>query len=521
LVWCKAGELRASREDIVKNRPRGGTVKREDRVSRRTFLSGAASALAFSIVPRRVLGGGGYVAPSDKLTLASIGVGAQGTRVMMDFLKLPQVQVIAVCDVNRQSSDYSEWGTNELRDKVRAVLGDPGWGSKLTGPTAGRDPARAIVEAYYATQNASGAYHGCTAYSDFREALHQEKDLDGVVVCTPDHWHAPISIMAMKMGKHVYCQKPMSHSAVEARRMAEVARQTKVATQVAVANSASSITRILQEWMMARAVGPVHRVENWSSRPFWPQGLDRPDRADPVPEGFDWDLWLGPAPERPFSHVYLPFVWRGWYDFGNGALGDMGQYSFDTIFRMLKLTAPTTVEASSTKLFKESFPAASLIHWEFPGRGGMPPVQINWYDGGIKPPRPDELEDGRDFGVENEGLLVVGDLGMIMAGFEGDHPQILPDSRKKSFVPPPRMLRRSPGHYQEWILAAKGGPPAAANFEFEAPIGEALMLGNIALRTGERLRWDSENFKVTNSSAAQAMLDLEYRGDWGSVIKGV
>lgn len=504
----------------MKNHLRRTTGKKDHGISRRAFLSGAASAAAFSILPRHVLGGAGYVPPSDKLTLACIGVGAQGTRVMMDFLKLPEVQVVAVCDVNRQSSDYSEWGKNELRDKVRALLGDPDWGSKLTGPTAGRDPARQVVEAYYGKAKVSGTYHGCAAYNDFREALHQEKDLDAVVVCTPDHWHAPISIMAMKMGKHVYCQKPMSHSAVEARRMAEVARETKVATQIAVANSASPITRVLQEWMLAGAVGPVRRVENWSSRPFWPQGLDRPDHADAIPDGFDWDLWLGPAPERPFSHVYLPFVWRGWFDFGNGALGDMGQYSFDTIFRMLKLTAPTTIQASSTKPFKESFPEASLIHWEFPARDDMPPVEINWYDGDLKPPRPDELPDGQEFGAENEGLLVIGDLGMIMAGFEGEHPKILPESRKRSFIPPPDRLPRSPGHYQEWIRAAKGGPPALANFEFEAPIGETLMLGNIALRTGEKLKWDSDNFKVTNSSAAQALLSFDYRGDWGSTVNG-
>ncbi len=502
------------------NGSKGRAMRSANGVNRRGFLGGAASALAFSIVPRHVLGGAGYIPPSDKLTLGCIGVGAQGTRVMMDFLKLPEVQVIAVCDVNRQSSDYSEWGTNELRNKVRELLGDSNWGSKLTGPTAGRDPAKQIVEAYYGKASPSGAYHGCAAYNDFRETLHQEKDLDAVVVCTPDHWHAPISIMAMKMGKHVYCQKPMSHSAVEARRMAEVARETKVATQVAVANSASLTTRILQEWMLAGAVGPVHRVENWSSRPFWPQGIDRPDHADPIPDGFDWDLWLGPAPERPYSHVYLPFVWRGWFDFGNGALGDMGQYSFDTIFRMLKLTTPTIIQASSTKPHKEAFPEASLIHWEFPARENMPPVEINWYDGGLEPPRPDEVPDGTPFSIENEGLLLAGDLGMILAGFEGEHPRIVPESRRRAFVPPPDIHHRSPGHYQEWIQAAKGGPPALANFEFEAPIGEALMLGNIALRTGEKIRWDSENFKITNSNAAQAMLDFEYRGDWSTVING-
>ena len=491
----------------------------ETSCSRRTFLEGAASALAFSIVPRHVLGGVGYVAPSDKLTLACIGVGAQGPRVMMDFLKLPEVQVVGVCDVNRQSSDYSEWGANELRDKVRALLNDPNWGSQFTGPTAGRDPARQIVEAYYGKRKAAGQYHGCTAYNDFREALHQEKDLDGVVVCTPDHWHAPISMTAMKMGKHVYCQKPMTHSVFEARCMADLARNTKVATQVAIANSASKSTRQLTEWLAAGVIGPVRRVENWSTRPFWPQGIDRPDGSEPVPDGLDWGLWLGPAPERPFNHVYLPFVWRGWHDFGNGALGDMAQYSFDTIFRVLKLSAPVSVEASSTKRYPETFPEASIVRYEFPARGEMPPVHLTWYDGGLRPERPDELADNVDLtGEDGEGLLFIGDHGTIMCGFEGGHPKLLPESRMKSFVPPPDHLPHSIGHYQEWIAAAKGGPPGLANFEFEGPVAEAVLLGNIALRVDGRLRWDSASLKFTNSNAAQQLVNVEYRGDWGAAI---
>ena len=497
---------------------------RERTVSRRAFVRGGMTAAAFSIVPRRVLGGPGHVAPSDKLTLACIGVGAQGTRVMLDFLKQPDVQVVAVADVNRQSSDYSEWGTNELRDKVRALLEDRSWGSQLTGATAGRDPAQQIVEAYYGRHQPSGRYSGCAAYSDFRAVMSENKlGIDGVVVCTPDHWHAPISIMAMKTGKHTYCQKPMTHSVYEARRMADVARASKVATQVAVGNSASEATRLLCEWIWAGAIGPVRRVENWSSRPFWPQGIDRPDKPDPIPPGLDWDLWLGPAPARPFNHVYLPFVWRGWYDFGAGALGDMGQYSFDTIFRVLKLTAPSAVEASSTKLFSETFPWASMIQWDFPARGDMPPVKLTWYDGGLKPPRPDELEDGVEMGGEHEGLLFIGDHGAIMSGFHGENPRLIPESRMRAFVPPPKTLPRSIGHYREWIEAAKatkGSPAPAANFEFEGPIAEALLLGNVALRTGEKLRWDSANLKVTSAAAAQPLIGPGYRGDWGALVTG-
>jgi hypothetical protein len=210
--------------------------EQESGISRRSFVKGAATAAAFSIVPRHVLGGTGFVAPSDRLRLACIGVGAQGTRVMMDFMKEQDVQVVAVCDVNRQSSDYSEWGPNELRDKVRKLLDKPDWGSGFsgTGATCGRDPAKNIVETYYGNKQPSGSYKGCATYSDFRDLLAKEKDIDAVTVCTPDHWHAPIAIAAMKQKKNVYCQKPMTHSVAEARQMAQVARETKVATQVAV-----------------------------------------------------------------------------------------------------------------------------------------------------------------------------------------------------------------------------------------------------------------------------------------------
>jgi predicted dehydrogenase len=492
------------------------TTERKSRpISRRAFIGGAATAAALSIVPRHVLGGPAYAPPSEKLNVACIGVGAQGTRVMMEFLKQPDLQITAVCDVNKESSDYSEWGTNELRDKERELLGKPDWGSDWKGCTCGREPARRLVEAYYAGKSSSGNYRGCAAYNDFRELLEKEKGLDAVIVGTPDHWHAPVSIAAMKKGKHVFCQKPMTHSIDEARKMGEVARETKVATQVAVGNQASEATRLLCEWIWAGVIGPVREVHNWSSRPFWPQGIERPKEEEPVPAGLDWDLWLGPAPTRPYNHVYLPFVWRGWFDFGTGAIGDMGCYSFDTIFRVLKLGPPTSVEASSTRVFPETFPQASLIHFYFPERSGMPPVKLHWYDGGLTPPRPEGLEEGRDLaGEDNEGLVFVGDNGTIMCGFSGEDPHLLPESRMKTFQPPPKTLPRSPGNDCEWIEACKGGKPGGANFEYEAAITETILLGNVALRSGKKLYWDGPNLKVTNVPAAQQYVKFEYRPGW-------
>jgi predicted dehydrogenase len=494
--------------------PKRAKQKSSGGISRRAFAAGVASSAALTIIPRHVLGGRGYIAPSEKITAACIGVGAQGTRVMMDFMKHADIQIVSVCDVNKESSDYVEWATSELRDKQRTLLSNTDWGADWKGATAGREPAKRLVEAYYSSRVPSGEVKGCSAYHDYRELLEKEKDLDGVIVGTPDHTHAMISIAAMKQKKAVYCQKPLTHSIDEARRMAEVAREMKVATQVAVNNQASEATRLLCEWIWAGAIGPVREVHNWSMRPFWPQGLDRPTKEEPVPAGFDWDLWLGPAPQRPYNHIYLPFVWRGWYDFGNGAIGDMGCYSFDTIYRVLKLGPPESVEASSTKLFPETYPTASIIHYNFAARGDQPPVKVTWYDGGLKPPRPSVLEEGRPMGRENEGLLFVGDQGSILCGFNGANPRLIPETKMQEYKQPPKTLSRSAGNDREWIEACKGGQPGGANFEFTGPVTETVLLGNVALRTGKKLIWDGPKMKASNAPEAQAYIKREYRQGW-------
>jgi len=503
-------------------------------VSRREFLGKAGAAtLGFTIVPRRVLGGVGYIPPSDKVNIAFIGVGAQGLRVMLGFLKQPDVQGVAVCDVNKSGANYPQWSDHEFTNSVRELLGvSSGWewlspnepiqlthSLQATSGVAGREPCQKIVNAYYATQQRSGTYNGCAAHVDFRELLEKQKDVDAVVVCTTDNLHAMVSVTAMKKGKHVFCQKPLTHTIYEARRMADVARETGVATQIAVGNQASEATRELCEWIWAGAIGPVREVYNWSSRPYWPQGIDRPKDVQPVPEGLDWDMWLGPAPERGFNQAYLPFVWRGWGDFGCGALGDMGSYSYDTLFRVLKLEAPEVVEASSSEKYAETYPLASICRYTFPARGDMPAVKFNWYDGGLKPERPDELEENRplkgDGEEEDEGLLFVGDHGKILCWFNGGHPELIPRSKMDAFVPPPKTLPRSPGNEREWLNACKGGKEKpGANFEFAGMVTETLLLGNVASRTGERLHWDRANMRVTNSDAAQKLVAPERRKGW-------
>ncbi len=500
-------------------------------VSRRKFLGRAAGAMAaLTIVPRHVLGGAGFVPPSDKVNIAFVGVGSQGLRVMLEFLAQPDVQGVAVCDPNQGGNDYPQWGEHEFRDSVRELLGTKtGWdwlspeepiqlthSMKATGGMAGREPCQKIVDAYNGLKNRSGQSRGCAAYADFRELLEKETGVDAVVVCTTDNLHAVVSAAAMKKRKHVFCQKPMTHTIYEARRMAELARESGVATQVAVGNQASEETRRLCEWVWAGAIGPVREVINWSSRPFWPQGIDRPKEAQPLPEGLDWNLWLGPAQDRPFHHAYLPFVWRGWYDFGCGALGDMGCYSFDTIFRVLKLEAPTSVEASSSERYDETYPLASIIHFNFPARGDMPPVRLTWYDGGLTPPHPEGWPEGRSMGgEEGEGLLFIGDRGTILCGFSGDRPTLIPESRMKNFQEPPKTLARSPGNDREWLDACKGGKiTPGANFQFSGMVTETLQLGNVAARTGQRLVWDRANLKVVNVASAQQYIHPEYRQGW-------
>jgi predicted dehydrogenase len=473
---------------------------------------------------------------SDKLTVACIGVGSQGLRLMMDLLRMPEIQVVAVCDVNRQTSDYLDWGPNELRNKVRALLQDPGWGASLPGPTAGRDVAQSIVNSFYAKNTGKSSYNGCNSYEDFREVLSKEKDLDAVVISTPDHWHAIISIAAMRAGKHVYSQKPMAHSVWEARQMAKVARETGRATSVSIFNAQTADSRRVIDMVRGGAIGQVHRVDIWTTRAsaFWKQGLRTPVIADPVPPGLNWDMWRGPAPFRYYNRAYLPFVWRAWFDYGCGAIGDMGEYGFDTIVRALELGPADQVYASSTEQFPDCYPVASRLNYRFPARAGKPAVELHWYDGGIRPERPAGLAPGVDMSVRNEGVLYSGEHGQLMSGYMAETPRLLSASGDLGPALPPLTQPNEPfqpsrpelgpsataaetTHYMEWINACHGGPPASANYGFEQPIVESLMLGNIAIRTQELLEWNTTDFRLTRGSArASDLLRPQYRAPWSA-----
>lgn len=508
--------------------------KKSNLLTRREFVGTAA---AFMIVPRHVLGGPGYVPPSDRITVASIGMGRQGMAVTMELLARPDVQVVSVCDCNKASRNYIEYSDNALLRAARRLLG-PGyehWGEDLASPgvtqlthtfrsstgMGGREPAKRLVEAYYGSRNgsASGSYKGCTAYTDYRELLDREKDVDAVYVATPDHWHAAISIAAMRKGKHVLCQKPMTHSIGDARRVAALAREKKVATSLPVNNPSTHATQVISEWLADGAIGTVREIHNWSSRPFWPQGVGRPTESEPVPEGLDWDLWVGPAPERPYHHAYLPFVWRGWYDFGDGSFGDMGCYSFAGLFKILNLTPPVRVESCSSESWEETYPLASIVHLDFPANGSRAPVKMSWYDGGLIPPRPAGLKD-RDQrlfqgGERGEGVMYVGDKGILLGGFNGNFPRVYPESPKYQYKPPkhePGEPRHDPA-IDQWVAACKGeGPAPLADFEIQSPVTEAFLLGCIAQRfPGQVIDWDTATMRITSSEKLNEHVDPPYR----------
>ncbi|HPA17117.1 MAG TPA: Gfo/Idh/MocA family oxidoreductase [Verrucomicrobiae bacterium] len=458
--------------------------------SRRAFIGRATAAAAFSIVPRHVIGGPGQIPPSEKITLAAIGCGGQGMQDLVGLLAFPEIQAVAVCDVERECSGYISWNWTQGKDSR----------------TAGREPARRAVEERYAEAKRSGTFKGCNAYADYRELLEKE-DIDAVMIATPDHAHAVITMAALKRGKHVYCEKPLTYSVAEARAVAEAARAAKVATQLGNQGQATEEARVLHEFILDNAIGPVREVNVWNGPRFWAHwtGDGRPKDTPPVPEGLNWDLWLGPATERPYHPAYHPWTWRNWWDFGTGLLGDLGCHKLSSIFKALKLGHPASVEACSTRNDGEVYPLGVIARFEFPARGEMPPLTLNWYDGGLKPPRPKDLEPGR--GVDS--VTLIGEKGTLMGH------RLVPESKMKAYGRPPRVLPRSPGHMEEWVAAMRGGPAPGANFVDHAGLlTEAVLLGNVALRSGKRIEWDGPGLRVTNDENANKLLHREYRKGW-------
>jgi predicted dehydrogenase len=447
-------------------------------LSRREFMGrSAAAAAGLMIVPRRVLGGRGYAAPSDTLNIGCIGVGGKGSS---DIRSCSGENIVALCDVDdTQVARFLKSNRNTPEQKAM--------------------------------------YDKAGKYRDFRVMLEEEKSIDAVTVSIPDHSHAVAAMTAMKMSKHAFVQKPLTHSIKEARILAKVAKEMNVVTQMGNQGHAGEGGRLINEWIWDGAIGDVHEVHCFTNRPIWPQGIEAPKEIPSVPSTLDWNVWLGPARFRPYHPAYHPFKWRGFWDFGTGALGDMGAHILDHPFWALKLGHPTTVQASSTPYTKDSCPMAEIVTYEFPQRGEMPPVTLKWFDGGLMPPRPEGLETGRMMGDSGGGGIFYGSKAMLMFSTYGNNPRIVPEAKMKEYQRPEKTIPRSPGIQLEWIEAIKAGKESTTDFSYSGMLTEVMLLGNAAVRAQEhktKLEWDGEKMEFANLPEANQYLHFEYRTGW-------
>jgi predicted dehydrogenase len=440
------------------------------KLTRRQFLEEGAAASLLTIVPRRAIGRG-QTPPSDRLNIAGIGVGGMGAA---NLRALESENIVALCDV--------DW--------------------KYAAPTFAR-------------------YPGAQAFRDYRVMLEKRKDIDAVVIATPDHTHAVITLAAMAAGKHVYTQKPLTHDVWEARRLALAAKDSKVTTQMGIQGHSGEGIRLVVEWIRAGLIGEVSEVDGWCDLSYYPWGHaywsskwgERPTDAPAVPDGLDWDLWIGPAPTRPYHPAYHPLVWRCWWDFGVGMMGDRGAHTLDAAVWALELDAPETVEATSCGLNAETHPLTAIVTYRFPARGARPPVKLTWYEG-TRAPRPEELEDGRKMPDEG-GLIFKGTKGKIMCGVYGDGPRLIPEKLMQAAARPEKSIPRVEGsHEMEWARACKAGKKAGAAFEYSGRLTEICLLGNVAKKLDAKIVWDAMNLRVTNNADAEALIRRPYRQGW-------
>ncbi len=446
---------------------------KRDSISRRKFLAGSVmGALAFHYVPSHVLGAN---PPSNKLNIAGIGIGGMGGGNLRACQK---ENIVALCDVD----------------------------SRYAAGTFNRYPQ-------------------AKKYVDYRVMFDKQKDIDAVVIATPDHTHAAITMEAIRHGKHIYCQKPLTHTVHEARVITAAAKKANVQTQMGNQGHSSEQIRMLKEWLADGAIGDVREVYAWTDRPVggnpWSDFavIARPKDTPPVPESLNWDLWLGPVAYRPYHPEYHPLKWRAWLDFGTGALGDMGCHIIDPAFYALDLGAPKRISATSTHWQKdvssETFPRASMVRYEFPARGKRPPVKLTWTDGRLLPQLPDAFEPGRK--LPGSGALFIGDKGCIVHGSHGAGGlRIVPEVQMKAYKQPEKTIPRvRDGHEGDWLRACKDGKPASSSFEYGGALTEMVLLGMVAIRAKDQnLDWDARAGKFTNNDQANELLRIDYRDGW-------
>ena len=458
--------------------------------TRRRFLSNAATAAtAFTIIPRHVLGGRGVLPPSDKVNVAIVGAGGQGRTNVRELMRHNDAQIIAVAD------PAEHWDLSAFY--FRGV--------------AGRGPVRQEIEKHFAEKTPN---FRCAEYQDFRVMLEKEKAIDAILCATTDHLHAYVTLFAMRKGKHVYCEKPLTHNIAEARLVARVAKETGVATQMGNQGHSRDTIRETCEWIWDGAIGTVREVHAWVSNSRWNPGLvAKPKTAQPVPPGLNWDLWLGPAETHPYNPAYAPVSWRDFWAFGCGALGDFGCHDLDAACWALDLQAPESVEVRPAgRTDPEMTPHGEIGYYHFAARKDKPAVKIVWYSGGLLPDTPEELSPGTS--LPGRGVLFIGEKGKILCEGAGGRPRLLPFEKTGEYKKPSATLPRSKGHHRDWLDAIKGGPPASSQFEYAARLTEIVLLGVASLRTGKKLHWDPATLTSPGAPETEPIFKGRYRDGW-------
>lgn len=467
-------------------------MKYASKNSRREFVKNSlGSMVAFTIIPRYVLGGKGFKAPSDKVNIAIVGAGGQSLYSIKELFKLDDVQLTAVADPARLWKDAIFYKKD-----------------------IGRGPTKKLIESFYAQKTPN---YKLAEYEDFRLLLEKEKSLDAIVCATPDNTHAYVSIRAMRAGKHVYCEKPLTHNIWEARKVRDVARETGMATQMGNQGHNSDTIRETIEYLRAGAIGTVRESHSWVGANRWLPKLNGfPEDITPIPEGFNWDLWLGPTVWRPYNSVYTPVSWRDFWVFGCGALGDFGCHDMDSASWAFNLHSPESVEVipAGNKGSADIAPYGEIGYFKFAEDGEQPQFKLTWYSGGLRPALPDLLP--REVKLDSRGAIFVGDKGIILNnGGSRSAPLIFPESLRKTFNPPVPSLPRSKGHHREWVDAIKGGPAALSNFEYASRLVEIVLLGVISLRLGGKIvYWDTQNMKATGLPEADEIIREPVRKGW-------
>ncbi|MDA3925867.1 MAG: Gfo/Idh/MocA family oxidoreductase [Kiritimatiellae bacterium] len=464
--------------------------KQKQSISRRGFIGTSLGAAAiFNIVPRHVLGGPNFVAPSEKVNIAVVGTGGQGRSNIRHLFNEPEAQIIAVADpmesVNLDNFYFKGMG--------------------------GRKPVKAEIEKNYQKKTPN---YKCAEYEDFRIMLEKEKAIDAILCATPDHLHAYVSVIAMRNGKHIYCEKPLTHNIREARLVARVAKETGLATQMGNQGHSKEGIRQTVEYLRDGAIGEVRETHSWVPAGRWNPGLTGYPKDTPaIPAGLNWDLWLGPREKRPYHPAYVPVAWRDFWTYGCGALGDFGCHDLDSAVWAYDLKAPETVEAHSAGFMSnEIAPYGETCVYKFPAKGKRPPMTVNWYSGGLQPPRPDYLPEGMN--LPRRGVLFVGEKGIIQCDGAGGAARLFPGELRKSYKKPAKTLRRSEGHHKDWLNAIKGGPKACSNFDYAAQLTEITLLGIVALQAQKECKWDAENMKLIGCDRSDEFINGSYRKGW-------